>query len=371
MFYRAMSHLSLSFLAAVPAELCCLCISFVVSTTAVVAEDEIFDWGSGQQSFSQLQMTQDDRLVMFDPQTAPFAQTSYDMQYEPLKQPDARLSPGVRGQSPGMSDGARRGMFQGASVGLSYLPGWGSRGLAMTQLRFGATFGIPAPLKNSFILLTPSFEPTFVQWDGPEPFPKTLYSASLNCTLMKKINERWSAMASVGPRWSSDGKETKHAVRCSLMGGMTWIKSRQWQFRFGVVYLNRSDSFNIIPYGGLVWAPNDDWKYELMLPMLRVSRRCHTLPAILSRDGESSHWAYFGLGFGGGTWAFQSVGDRSDVANYSEFSVAVGLESKQRERSPWKAELGYVFGRNMDFQNKTMRNFHIGDTIALRVTVSI
>ena len=370
MFYLPTSHWALSVIVATLA-VGCFDAGLVISTTCVVAEDEIFDLWPDRQPYSQLQITQDGRLVMFDPQTSQFTQTTYSLQNQPGYQADAILPTQYLGQSPDASGEERQRMFQGASAGISYMPGWGNHGLEMTQIRFGATVGMRAPLENSFILLSPSFEPTFVRWEGRETFPDKLYSASLNCTLIKKINDRWSAMASAGPRWSSDGKETQHAVRCSLMGGMTWIKSRQWQFRFGVVYLNRSDNYNIIPYGGLIWSPNDDWKYELMAPMLRVARRCHNLPTVFARDGESEYWGYFGIGFGGGTWAFQSVGNRSDVANYSEFSVVIGLESKRMERTPWKAELGYVFGRYMSFENHTMRDSPIGDTIVMRVTLAI
>jgi len=269
------------------------------------------------------------------------------------------------------TDGRRPGMFQGATFGFSFLPDLGSHGFEMTQVRVGASFGLPAPIKNSFFVLSPSFEPTFVKWDGPEPFPDTLYSASLGCTFIKKMNDRWSAMAHVGPRWSSDGKETQSAVRCSLMGGMTWTKSPQLQIRFGVVYSNRDDSFNVLPFGGLVWTPNEDWKYELMAPMLRVSRRCHYFRQILPRQNESIHWGYAGMGFGGGTWAIESVNKQPDVANYTEFSVVLGLESERMKRTTWKTEIGYVFGRSMNFEHHTMRKFNIGDSIVIRVILSI
>ncbi|MCL2623406.1 MAG: hypothetical protein FWD31_07040 [Planctomycetaceae bacterium] len=380
MFFHSISRFSVSFFVATVNVLCCLYVCLVLDTTWLAADDEIFELWRDQQSAYPFQITQDGRLVMFDPaknrfepttQTSHFAQTSHSLYNERYNESAALPQTQYLAQSSVRSGEARRGMFQGASVGFSYLPGLGSHGFEMTQVRFGAAFGLPAPLKNSFILLSPSFEPTFVRWDGPEPFPDVLYSASLNCTLIKKFNDRWSAMANVGPRWSSDGKETKNAVRSSLMAGMTWNQSRQWQFRFGVVYLNRSDSFNILPFGGAVWTPNEDWRLELMAPMLRVAKRCHLFQTVLPHVSESNHWRYFGIGFGGGTWAFQSVGKQPDVANYSEFSVVVGLESKRMERTPWKAELGYVFGRSMNFENNTMRKFSIGDTIVLRMTLAI
>ena len=372
--------------------LCQIFAWLVATSTLIFGNDAITDFRYEEQPEMQMQISQDGKLIRYDlpvpddnrsmqtTQSTQFyhpstttqpSQTPYYSQNESGFQTESHSFVQNNNQKPGVTDGRRPGMFQGATFGFSYLPDLGSHGFEMTQVRVGTTFGLPAPIKNSFFLLSPSFEPTFVKRCGPEPFPETLYSASLGCTLIRKINERWSAMAYVGPRWSSDGKETQSAVRCSLMGGMTWVKSPQLQFRFGVVYSNRHDSFNVLPFGGLVWTPNEDWKYELMAPMLRVARRCHSFPTVFSRDGESSHWGYFGIGFGGGTWAFQSVGNHPDVANYSEFSVVIGLESKRLERTPWKAELGYVFGRYMSFENHTMRDSPIGDTIVMRVTLAI
>jgi len=277
----------------------------------------------------------------------------------------------LQNQKASATDGRRPGMFQGATIGVSYLPDLGSNGLEMTQVRVGATFGFPAPMKNSFFVLSPSFEPTFIKWDGPESFPDRLYSTSLGLMFIKKFNERWSVMASVGPRWCSDGRETQSAVRCSLMGGMSWNTSPRLQIRCGVVYSDRNDIFNVLPFGGLVWTPNEDWKYELMAPMLRVSRRCRDFQPIPLRPNASTRWRYAGIGFGGGTWAIESVDKRPDVANYTEFSVVVGLESERMKRSAWKTEIGYVFGRSMSFEKDTMRKFPVGDSIVLRATLSL
>jgi len=357
--------------------LCCLFISFAVATI-LPGNDEDFDWQYNQPPSYQFPITQDGRQVMFEPndwpgsyqtifgqpqQTTPFPQTSFLLQNKPGLSPNA--------PSPGMPGETRRKMFQGASFAASYLPGWKSDNLEMTQARISATVGLPGLLENSFILLSPSFETTFFRWSGFESFPETLYTASLNCTFIKKYNERWSCMASIGPRWSSDGKETKDAVRCTLMGGMIWTHSRQWQIRFGVAYLNREDNFNILPFGGVIWTPNEDWKYELITPMFRIARRCRSFPILPPFGDETSYWGYAGIGFGGGTWAFQSLGSRPEVTNYSEFSVVMGLESKRLERIPWKIETGYVFARSMSFDRNTLSNFNPGNTILLRLVLSL
>jgi len=383
-----------------PSVLCHGIAWFFATATLVFGNNDVtFHSQNTEQIEYEMQITQDGRLIMSEkddnwgvintqftqsdyPHTTHFTQTPYymhnesDLHTEPYS--FARNSNqteyhglSLQNQKANVPDGRRAGMFQGATIGVSYLPDLGSHGFEMTQVRIGASFGLPAPMKNSFFLLSPSFEPTFVRWDGREPFPNTLYSASFGCMLIRKINERWSTMALVGPRWCSDGKETQSAVRCSLMGGMTWTKSPQWQFRFGVVYSNRNDSFNVLPFGGLIWTPNEDWKYELMAPMLKVSQRCQYFQQILPRQSEATHWRYAGIGFGGGTWAIESVNKQPDVANYTEFSVVLGLESERMKRTAWKTEIGYVFGRSMNFEKDTMCKFNISDSIVLRATLSL
>ena len=389
MRFPSIAHSHKYFPVALSAVLWQVCVWLSVTANLILGNGATFDSRYTEQPELQMQIMQDDRLIGIGPNnngvaqstqlpqfnypyaTTQFSQTPYYSQNESSLQTESYSLGQNNNQKASVTDGRRSGMFQGATFGFSYLSDLGNHGLEMTQVRVGASFGLPAPMKNSFFVLSPSFDPTFVKWDGPEPFPDTLYSASLGCTLFKKFDERWTAMASVGPRWCSDGKETQSAVRCFLMGGMIWAKSSEWQFRFGVAYFDRNDSFNVIPFGGLIWTPNEDWKYELMAPMLRVSRRCHYFQQILPRQSESTHWGYSGIGFGGGTWAIESINKKPDVANYTEFSVVVGLESERMKRSAWKAEIGYVFGRSMNFEKDTMRKFNIGDSIVLRATLSL
>ena len=334
----------------------CLGLAFFVYAFPIFGESDAYN------PFSQLQITQDGREVMYAPPQNDIMRfnNTQNIQYKtnsPLAKERSRL---LQSQ-----------MLRGVSVTTSYLPGLGNRGLEMTRIRFGATLALPGIGENCYFLISPSFEPIFVDWDGPEPFPNTLYNASLSCTMIKQLNERWGAMLSVSPRWCSDGRETKGAIGCPIILGMTWQKTPRMQIRFGVAYLDRNDDYNILPYGGIIWQPNDDWKYELMVPQLRVMRRCHYFHSVLPAENDSVHWAYIGIGFGGGSWAFESVGKQADVADYTEYSIVLGFESEKKQRLSWKTEFGYVFGRKMEFDRHTMQKFKIDDSIVLRLTLSI
>ncbi|MCL2348733.1 MAG: DUF6268 family outer membrane beta-barrel protein [Planctomycetaceae bacterium] len=211
--------------------------------------------------------------------------------------------------------------------------------------------------------MTPNFGYTSAQWDGPQKFPSSLYTAGLNVGWMKPVNERWTLMANVMPHWASDGQATQDAVRCPLMAGMTWTPNRQWKVMFGAIYLDRSD-IAVLPFGGLVWTPNDDWRFELTAPQARISRRLNI------STSEFQRWGYVGGGFGGGTWAVESVNHQSDVAMFREYSVVLGYECVKTNSYTWGAEIGYLFGRRMDFDRNTQSRFEPNDSLMLQAKFS-
>jgi hypothetical protein len=266
------------------------------------------------------------------------------------------------------NDKVRQGMYQGAEFSMSYLPGWGQRGLQMTQIQAKANFGLPTPFKNTFVSITPSFSPTLTDWKGVEPFPRTLLTAAMDFRFIKKICPQLTAMASVTPQWSSDGHESQDALRFSMMGNIIWNPSERLKVVLGVGYFAQNDN-KVLPFGGLIWQPNDDWKFELMAPQLRVAKRWKSnIPSFLNHT--ASYWQYVGIGFGSKSWAIESVADQSDVAKYKEYSVVIGLEAKNHESFSWKVELGYVFSRTIRFEEYTMSKLHISDSMLIRISCS-
>lgn len=273
----------------------------------------------------------------------------------------------------------KQGLVQKISFGASWTPEIGSDGMGLAEANVGVTFGLPGPdiggYGKSFFLLTPKFTYTNVQWDNPA-FPSSLYNAGLNITWLKPCNEHWSIMLNAMPSYASDGNATSDAFRIPVMLGANWEPNQHWKVVFGVAYTDRGD-YSVLPFGGVTYRPNDDWKFELLAPQARIAKRLHWGGAsqwdsyMRSFTTQSEHWGYIGFGFGGGSWAVESVRKRSDLAMYREFSFVLGFESLRRN-SPlvWSAELAYVFARKVEFDHHTQRDLKPDDSLAFRVKCS-
>ncbi len=258
-------------------------------------------------------------------------------------------------------------IFQGLGLDMSWIPANGSDGLGLTRFKLDASFGLPGPKlpskPPSYFMVSTNFTFTSVNWKPDTPFPNTLYDAGLNLMWLQPINDRWSFMAGVMPGWSSDGKASKDSVRLPAMFGFSWQPNRQWRVSFGAAYLDRSD-YSVIPYGGVIWTPSEDFRVELMAPQARIA---WASPVVSLRGAENRTWRYIGLGFGGGSWAVRSVNDRDDFAMYREFSLSLGTEWALRGEQVAVWEIAYVFGRKMEFDHGTQRTVKPDDSVQLRM----
>ena len=263
----------------------------------------------------------------------------------------------------------KKGLLQAINIGGGWTPGADSDDLGLTELRVGVACAFPAPkfqpFTKSFFVLTPNFSYTCVRWNDNAIFPSNLYHAGLSVMWMKPLDERWSLMLNVSPGYDADGSVRSEPVRCPVIFGATWTPNAQWKVVFGVAYLDRSD-IPAIPFGGFSYMPNDDWKFECMAPQPRIARR---LTAWCGPNAD--RWTYLGVGFGGGTWAIESIGDQTDLAQYREFSVLLGYEFLSKVGLlKWNAETAFLFGREMQFKHGTQPNHRLGNSIALRLRAS-
>ncbi len=54
---------------------------------------------------------------------------------------------------------------------------------------------------------------------------------------------------------------------------LLYQSSPRWRFAAGVAFWNRVHNY-WIPYGGVVWTPDDHWEFRLFFPKTRISRYC-------------------------------------------------------------------------------------------------
>lgn len=273
--------------------------------------------------------------------------------------------------SPFLSKGEMRhkGLFQGINLNFSWTPDSGNHGMELSEVKLGVAFGLPAPnikpLVRSFFMISPNFTYTNIRWKGSDHFPDSLYGASLAVTWLKPINERWSIMLNVAPGYAGDGKASRDTTRCPVMFGATWTPNKKWKVLFGAIYTDRSD-IPFLPLAGATYTPNEDWRFELTAPQPKIARRlsgwCNT---------NSERWMYVGGGFGGGTWAIESVGNKNDLAMLREYSLIFGYESTSKTSVlKWNAEIAWLFGRKMKFDHHTQPDRTLDDSLSLRLRCS-
>jgi len=263
----------------------------------------------------------------------------------------------------------KKGLIQAINIGGAWTPGADKDDLGLTEFRLSVACALPAPqfppFTKSFFILTPNLTFTSVSYRGDDFLPCNLYNAGLSVAWMKPLDERWSLMTSVSPSYAGDGKATGEAVRCPAIFGATWTPNVRWKVLFGVAYLDRSD-IPAIPFGGFTYMPNKDWKFEGMVPQPRIARR------LSGWSGpRADRWTYLGVGFGGGSWAIESVANRTDFAQYREYSVLAGYEFISKVGNlKWNAETAFLFGRETQFKYDTLPNQKHGNSLALRLRTS-
>ena len=260
------------------------------------------------------------------------------------------------------------GILQSINIGTSWAAAGKDEGIGLTEFKFGVSLGLPGPklgwLGKSFFMISPNFSYTNVDWKGPGDFPDSLYDASVGITWMKPVNERWSLIFNTSPGYAGDGNETHDSFRIPVMFAANWTPNNRWKVMFGAIYTDRGD-FPVLPFGGLLYTPNDDWRFEITAPTPRVARR---FTAWSNEDCE--RWIYCGAGFGGGNWAIESTNGEPDLAMYREFALLLGYEAIRKNGLRWNFEAAYLFSRKMEFDYGTRPDYKPDDTLGLRLRVS-
>lgn len=179
--------------------------------------------------------------------------------------------------------------------------------------------------------------------------PGQLYDLSLETVGALPIGERWFVQAAIAPSLFTDSRNTgSSAFRLPGRVLAFWKYSDTLTFTGGVLYLDRDD-VKAIPSAGLLWNPNEDWKFELAAPRPRIAWR-------FSHDDRSARWVYLVGEFGGGTWAIRRASGLDDVATLSDYRMMLGVERKWTDGRNWLVEAGYVFSRRLEYTS------HLGDT---------
>ena len=233
-------------------------------------------------------------------------------------------------------------------VDFSYT--WIDRGkiddVGMNRLGLFGVFAFPAPRPDAPLIVTPGFAVRYL--DGPiaPDVPPRVYDAYLELRHLRKLREWLGIDLSVTTGAYSDFERyDDSAIRISgrAIGSFQWRDDLK--LVLGIVYLDRDD-ISMLPAAGLIWIPNDDWRMDLVFPRPRIARKMWI-------DGWSEDWLYLAAEFGGGSWQIERVGGATDQMTIRDYRILFGLERKSPLGRGRRIEIGYVFGRAVEYAGGT------------------
>jgi hypothetical protein len=201
-------------------------------------------------------------------------------------------------------------------------------------------------------------------WEGPgvPDLPGSVYRLGWDFTLATPIVGLWSMQLDFNPSINTDfdGSLGREALNLDGNAMLFYRASPQWMFVIGAGYWDRVDKI-ILPYAGVVWNPNDLWELRLLFPKTRISY-------FVGNFANGSHWLYATGEYHVESYQINQPGvsDNQQV-QIQDWRLALGLRSDHVTYDKF-IEVGYVFGRNVDFLNTTP-GFGMNDTLMIRAGV--
>ena len=225
----------------------------------------------------------------------------------------------------------------------------------------------PVPVAGNWVF-TPSLDYGGRFLTGPlggptnSSLPGSLHRFGLGLKLATPMTYGWGFEASIEPWLATDFDRapTRNGFLLDAHAAALWQWSPQLMWIFGVSYWDRVDNI-ILPYGGLVWTPNEFWEFRLVFPKPRIT-------------------AFIGAPLGVPTWAYASgeyhveayevnslAGGQNDRVQFSDWRLMGGLRWETPRVTSF-VEAGYVFDRQVKFGTNG-GNFNIDPGFMTRIGV--
>jgi hypothetical protein len=238
----------------------------------------------------------------------------------------------------------RKSFLQRVRLSGSWIDSGGHSGLEIASWETAATLAVPLGSFENLLLVTPGVELDYLSAADGIEVPDQLYNAGLDLMWRKQWNDRWGSMIAVAPSIASDFQSTEDALRVTGRALATWQwVPEQLTLLFGVVYLDRND-VSVLPGVGLIWTPTPDYRLDIVFPRPKLARRLVFLPRV------REDWVYLSGRLGGRTWAVERQSGLPDQLTLRDYRLSLGWERILDGGSGMFAELGYVFGRELEYE---------------------
>lgn len=237
-----------------------------------------------------------------------------------------------------------------------------------SDIELTSTFALPFLYsQQNPLLITPGFDFYFL--DGPADsaaeMPPRVYDGFVDTEWNPQVTPWFGG--ELGFRvgvYSDFQKWNDRALRFTGHGLAALTLSPSIKLKAGIVYLDRV-RVKMLPAGGAIWTPNQDWRFDILFPNPRISKRMCT-------TGVSDWWLYARGEYGGDSW----VVGRSDPGppavfiddqvDYNDIRVAFGTERIRRGGGNFLFEVGLAFERELRFRSARDNPYNLPDTFFLR-----
>lgn len=188
-----------------------------------------------------------------------------------------------------------------------------------------------------------------------DEFPENFFDYSASLSWIRPINDRWTIRTMLGIGFATDNENNSSDAwqfRGGIFGMYRTNEALTWTF--GALATGRDD-LPVIPAIGAIWMPHSAVRYDFTFPKPRIN-------LLMAEVDDRHHWAYFGFGINGNTWAYQTNTLEDDRLTYKDLRVVLGWEIRPAASagSPFafgntfQAEIGYVFSRELEFMDETV-----------------
>ncbi len=194
--------------------------------------------------------------------------------------------------------------------------------------------------------ISPEFN--YREWNGPGApnLPPNVFRFATGVELTTPKHGPWTAQLGFKPQIASDFKENLNSDGWMFDADIKLFfqQSQDLTWTVGALYWDRVDQI-ILPYGGLIWTPNQHWEWRLVFPNPRVD-------------------VFVGNWFTGPTWFYAGAEyhvesyqvtidptDYQDQIQLEDWRAFVGLRGDNGYLSHF-VEVGVVFGREAEFRRQ-------------------
>ncbi len=304
---------------------------------------------------------------------SPYGTQAFPPEAYPSGSPNTLFPGGIfsGGSSLGSSGGAYNSyrLFQGPRFRYGWLSdGTGPDDLEMNDIETSLVFAFPNFLYSGQpVYVVPSFGLHLL--DGPESsggadLPPQLYDAFLDTGWQSDPNRLvgFDLGLRVGV-FSDFDTANSDSLRILGKGLVTFRLTPFSTFKAGVYYLDRN-RIKLLPAVGLLYQPTPFTRFDIFFPQPKLARYLTTL-------GTQDIWGYVAGDYGGGSWSITRTDGREDSIDINDLRLLVGAEWGRNDlirngRHTGFAEVGFVFDREVLYNNRSSDNFFPGSTFMLR-----